>query len=95
MTGDEAVGTKREWVKELVQSISPDLSIHDFRMVPGEKNTNLIFDVAAPADFAIPDDKLKQRIGELVHKDDPSCTAVVTVDKSYAPIPVDAANTKG
>ena len=95
VTGDEAVGTKREWVKELVQSISPDLSIHDFRMVPGEKNTNLIFDVAAPADFAIPDDKLKQRIGELVHKGDPSCTAVVTVDKSYAPIPVDAANTKG
>ena len=95
VTGDEAVGTKREWVKGLVQSISPQLSIHDFRMVPGEKNTNLIFDVAAPADFAVPDDKLKQRIGELVHKDDPSCTAVVTVDKSYAPIPVDAANTKG
>ena len=95
VTGDEAVGTKREWVKGLVQSISPQLSIHDFRMVPGEKNTNLIFDVAAPADFAIPDDKLKQRIGELVHQGDPSCTAVVTVDKSYAPIPVDAANTKG
>ena len=95
VTGDEAVGTKREWVKELVQSVSPDLSIHDFRMVPGEKNTNLIFDVAAPADFAIPDDKLKQRIGELVHQGDPSCTAVVTVDKSYAPIPVDASNTKG
>lgn len=95
VTGDEAVGTRREWVKELVQSISPGPVHPRLPHGAGEKNTNLIFDVAAPADFAIPDDKLKQRIGELVHKDDPSCTAVVTVDKSYAPIPVDAANTKG
>ena len=75
MTGDEAVGTKREWVRELVQSVSPDLTIHDFRMVPGEKNTNLIFDVAAPSDFVLSDDMLKKRIGELVHEKDPSCTA--------------------
>ena len=32
LTGDDAVGTAREWVKELVRSISPELSIHDFRM---------------------------------------------------------------
>lgn len=35
LTGDDAVGTAREWVKELVRSISPELSIHDFRMVQG------------------------------------------------------------
>ena len=44
LTGDDAVGTAREWVKELVRSISPELSIHDFRMVQGPSHTNLIFD---------------------------------------------------
>ena len=43
LTGDDAVGTAREWVKELVRSISPELSIHDFRMVQGPSHTNLIF----------------------------------------------------
>ena len=95
VTGDEAVGTKRERVRGLVQSISPELSIHDFRMVPGPNHTNVIFDVVAPPDFVLSDDKLKQRIGELVRRDDPSCTVVVTVDKSYAPIPQDAACRKG
>ena len=95
VTGDEAVGTKREWVKSLVQSIAPELSIHDFRMVPGPNHTNVIFDVVAPPDFPLTDDALKKRIGELVSADDPSCAAVVTVDKSYAPIPSDASNTKG
>lgn len=42
----------REWVKEKVVGISPELSIHDFRMVQGPSHTNLIFDVLAPQGFA-------------------------------------------
>ena len=31
----------REWVEELVRSISPELSIHDFRMVQGPSRTQI------------------------------------------------------
>ncbi|MEG1074936.1 MAG: cation diffusion facilitator family transporter [Ruthenibacterium sp.] len=86
VTGDEAVGTKREWVKQLVQRISPQLSIHDFRMVTGESHTNLIFDVVMPAGFVLNEEALKHKIQSQVRKEDAMCYAVVTVDTGYAGI---------
>lgn len=89
-TGDDAVGTQREWVRGLVQSISPELTIHDFRMVSGASHTNLIFDTVAPHGFALTDTQLRGRIQQLVAQgngDGMRYYAVVTVDHSYAPIP--------
>ncbi|MEG1446404.1 MAG: cation diffusion facilitator family transporter [Ruthenibacterium sp.] len=86
VTGDEALGTKREWVKQLVQRISPQLSMHDFRMVTGESHTNLIFDVVMPAGFVLSEEELKHRIQKQVRQEDSMCYAVVTVDTGYAGI---------
>ncbi|MBD5103068.1 MAG: cation transporter [Subdoligranulum sp.] len=89
-TGDEAVGTHREWVRGLVQSISPELTIHDFRIVEGKTYTNLIFDTVAPHGFALSDAELRSRIQQLVTQgrdDGMRYYAVVTIDHSYAPIP--------
>ena len=91
-TGDEAVGTLRAWTLARVREISPQLSIHDFRMVAGPSHTNLIFDVSAPTDFPMDDASLKAAIAEkLAHGDDgASYYAVVTVDRSFAPFHNDA-----
>lgn len=89
-TGDEAVGTHREWVRGLVQSISPELTIHDFRMVEGKTQTNLIFDTVAPHGFALSDAELRSRIQQLAAQgrgDGMQYYTVVTIDRSYAPIP--------
>ena len=90
LTGDDAVGTAREWVKELVRSISPELSIHDFRMVQGPSHTNLIFDTVVLHNFPLSDAALRKRIQSLVETHDAGETkyyAVVTIDHSYAAIP--------
>ena len=42
----------------LLQTRDPRLSLHDFRMVPGKKHMNLVFDVALPRD-------IKDRVEEL------------------------------
>lgn len=89
-TGDEAVGSHREWVRGLVQGISPELTIHDFRVVEGKTHTNLIFDTVAPHGFALSDAELRSRIQQLVAQgrgDGMRYFAVVTIDRSYAPIP--------
>lgn len=86
LVGDEAIGTTRKWVADLVASISSDLSIHDFRMVQGPQHTNLIFDVVAPAGFVLSEQELKQRIQSLVSRADTQYYTVITVDTSYAPI---------
>ena len=84
---DEDVGSKHAWVKAMVKEISPQLSMHDFRMVVGPHHTNLIFDVVRPYNFALDNQTLRTRIADVIHTADETCYAVITVDCSYAAIP--------
>ena len=51
ITDDPELNRMRHLVTAILKVKDPRLSIHDFRMVPGEGHTNLIFDVALPADL--------------------------------------------
>lgn len=48
---NERVTELREMTQKIVEEISPDLSIHDFRIVDGPMHTNLIFDIVIPYGF--------------------------------------------
>ena len=48
---DPAADRMRKVVTGILHVKDPRLSIHDFRMVPGAGHTNLIFDLAVPADL--------------------------------------------
>ncbi len=62
VTDDEAVSGARSTVENIVKEIDGVLSIHDFRMVPGNTHTNLIFDVVLPFEFKYNDDAVAQKI---------------------------------
>lgn len=83
VTDDARTAQLRQTVSELVQSIDPRLSIHDFRMVPGPTHTNLIFDTVVPYDVGIPNNEVQRRIGKMVQAVDSSLFAVVKIDNSY------------
>lgn len=51
VTDDPELERLREVVKSLLAIKDPRLTIHDFRMVPGEGHTNLIFDVTLPLEL--------------------------------------------
>lgn len=81
---DTEVSQHRRAVVELLhEKLSPALSVHDFRMVPGTTHTNLIFDVLAPVDFDMRDEELAAAVRELVHSTWDEHYAVVTVDRAY------------
>ncbi len=87
-TGDRAVGTLHAWMEGQLKTISPQLSMHDFRAVRGPTHTNLIFDVVVPAGFALDDAALRARIQQLAQQkntQEMKYYTVVTVDHSYAP----------
>ena len=93
-TGDRAVGTLRTWMEGQLQTISPQLSMHDFRTVRGPTHTNLIFDVVVPAGFSLGDEALCARIQQLAQQkntEEMKYYTVVTVDHSYAPYHQDEA----
>ncbi len=59
VTKDETVNRVKQQMSEFVRSVDPALSIHDFRMVPGENHTNVIFDCVLPAGYRDRDTLLK------------------------------------
>lgn len=69
--------------KEIVSAIDPRITIHDFRMVPGESHTNLIFDMVVPHDVSISEKELIQRVRDDVLKVHPHHYCVIKIDRSY------------
>jgi len=51
VTKDESVNFVKKQMEDFLTRFDPALSMHDFRMVPGEGHTNLIFDCVLPAGY--------------------------------------------
>ena len=62
VVGDPEQDSLRATIFEALQAIDIRLNLHDFRMVRGSNHTNLIFDIALPADMS----GQEKRIGQTV-----------------------------
>ena len=80
---DEMVNAARETVQSLIQDMNPDWKFHDFRMVKGQKNSNLIFDLVIPADQMVKADEIGRQVAERIHEEHPEYTAVIKVEQSF------------
>ncbi len=82
VTDDEELNRMRELVEKEIKAISPELAMHDFRMVRGPGHTNLIFDLVLP--FSMNDQKaeLKRRIDERVQFEGKNYYTVITFDEA-------------
>lgn len=81
---DNAVTAKvRDDVAEAVKVLGENVTIHDFRMVPGDSHTNLIFDVVVPHEITLSDSELKGRICEIISEKFRYCNAVVNIDRPF------------
>ena len=74
--------TKEEMCK-LITKLHKDATIHDFRMVPGNTHTNLIFDVVVPFEMKMSDDEIKEKVQEIVSDRWENHFVVLTIDRSY------------
>lgn len=81
---DERVLRIRKQVEQILEDMDPSCSIHDFRVVHGETQSNLIFDMVIPIDY---DEKtrgeLPLRLAERIKDVDPRYECVITVDYDY------------
>ena len=76
--------TTDEWharVEELARNIDERIHVHDFRMVPGNTHTNLIFDMAVPFEVTASNDEIKMQMAEAVAQNAPNYFVVITVDR--------------
>ena len=82
-TKNERLAELREETVQLLREIDPVLSLHDFRMVPGNHRTNLVFDVLVPFGYKLSDEDVRKAIRKAVEERHPDCRCVIQVDKSY------------
>lgn len=62
VTGDEVLDLLRQQVHTQLVKLDGRLSMHDFRAVQGSSHTNLIFDVAIPADLVGEENRIQQQL---------------------------------
>ena len=82
---DEKVAELKAKTVNVLHGISPELSLHDFRVVPGPTHTNLIFDVVVPFDLKLKEDEITEKLNSAVSEwDDAKYYVVVSFDRPYA-----------
>ena len=80
---DDLTTQARQAVIDLVHTLDPAISIHDFRMVSGPTHTNVIFDAMVPHKFRLSDSEVAETIQNAVRTMEGNYFAVVTVERSY------------
>lgn len=80
---DENTIKTKKAVCEAIEQYDTRLSIHDFRMVNGEEQINLIFDVVVPNEINLKDSEIKSHIQKICKQIDKRYVTVITIDKDY------------
>ncbi len=83
VTDDERIDSLKDMTNKIVKEISPEMSIHDFRVVDGPTHTNLIFDLIAPHKFHLSNEKIIQTIEDKLSKIDERYFVVITIEHAF------------
>ena len=80
VTDDAALQRMQKKVEEALRAIQPGLSLHDFRMVAGEKSTNLIFDVVLPDTLRGKEQEIQSVLEKAIQEPGMEYRTVITFD---------------
>lgn len=81
---DSMVLEKRNVVNEIINTLEPEASIHDFRVVNGEHQINLIFDLVLPYSYSKEEEQmLLAKVIDEIRKKDARYQCIITLDRSY------------
>lgn len=82
VTDDACVNALRKETEKIVKEFDESFSIHDFRMVRGEKRINVLFDVAVPYDKKVDKQKLISDLEKRIYAIDERYRLIVTIENS-------------
>lgn len=81
VTNDPELDRMRHVVATILKFKDERLSIHDFRMVPGQGHTNLIFDIVLPVELSGQEESIKASLEAALNElGDKTYHAVITFD---------------
>jgi cation diffusion facilitator family transporter len=68
---------------QIIENISNEISIHDFRVVHGNTHTNLIFDLLLPFQVEIPEEEICKTIRFEILKQFPQHFCIIQIDRNF------------
>ena len=80
---DEEINQMREIAEKIVKEISPEASIHDFRITNGGERVNMIFDLLLPFELEKQAEEIEKKIKERIHQKNEKYYAVIKVEYPY------------
>ncbi len=81
LVNDSEWNELKHCVETIINKISPELSMHDFRMVRGANQTKLVFDVAVPYFMSFQCQDIKQRIDDFLLAEGKHYITVIRFDE--------------
>ncbi len=81
---DPKLSELKDKIADYLNTLSPSLHFHDFRMVKGPTHNNIIFDIEIPYNEATSKDEIYDGITRLLQKEDSTYFAVINFDNIYS-----------
>ena len=80
VTDDPELSRIHAQIEDILRSVDPRLSVHDFRMVRGKVHTNVIFDMVLPFSMQARKQEIKALIERRLQEDGRQYHAIITFD---------------
>ncbi len=77
------VAKVKKYISDVAKKLNPEITIHDLRIVPGENNTNIIFDAIKPYSCNLTDFELTKFLFDKVREYNNHFTSVIKIDKPF------------
>ncbi len=82
-TDDPRVPVMRAFLMEEAQRIDPGVTVHDVRIVPGSKKSNLVFDCVTPYGMEVSQRQVRARLADAVTAAYPEYYCVITMEHGF------------
>ena len=67
-----------------IHKFNSKISLHDFRVVDGPNQTNIIFDAVLPNDLKITEKELRNKLEDIIKELPGNCAGVITIDRQFS-----------
>ena len=81
---NERVNFLKDTILTEIHKYNDKISLHDFRVVDGPTQTNIIFDAVMPNELKITEKELRNQLEEIIAKLPGKCVGVITIDRQYS-----------
>lgn len=80
---DENINRYKKIISEVIEEYDKDFKFHDFGIVEGKKQTNVIFDLVIPHKYEKTNDVILKELREKVKEKKKEINLVITIEHSY------------